>query len=663
MEVLQVLANNLGRLRGERGLTLSGLSQRCGIAKSTLSNLELGRGNPTVETIWAIANALEVPFGSLLGSEALGHVGIGDAQASVLFMGRTFSEDGASIETYRMALEQGYIKHSAAHPSGVKEKIVVTSGPMLVGDSRYPQRVNSGEIHIFDADVPHIYAAMDKPVQAMVFVEYPAARHSAADVVRTLNWPVDAEGWEGVHDLVERIHTEVANGFRAMMLRLEGCILPPEQALATLREHLSRICSTDYKWPTFQIVDIDRGAPYVAVMPLLFTQIFNSGTNLQPENAVWTQAFRMARRAEARLMPSDAEAEHSESDSWVLESLACECALQAGHVRLPRQLQHLAQRSYSGITAASLPESFSSRIQVDHYDAFELLHPAYARQVVAMVEDIAEFNAAAMKASAQIIDVGTGPGVPLLMLRELLPQLQVLAVEPDPVAFACLQMNTEGLDRVELYQGDFLVMDFPQKSLKVITSVGASHHFNTAFMLQKAWMLLEPGGILSVADEFLPPFNDSESRNIALVLHHSSYILTAAAALDMCQGDIVEDAEFEMFREFRHCLVQAVMKAEQGLAREAVSLCRDLYLSTRKSQLTKKPDHAIGAYTRFFCLELQAMVAGFDYEVERKTHVQRFLELASATGFELLRQRRVFATTGNGQRDGGTHVITMRRPT
>ncbi len=60
------IAAALRRERTRSGLTLSELAKRAGIAKSTLSQLEAASGNPSMETIWALAVALGVPFGALV---------------------------------------------------------------------------------------------------------------------------------------------------------------------------------------------------------------------------------------------------------------------------------------------------------------------------------------------------------------------------------------------------------------------------------------------------------------------------------------------------------------------------------------------------------------------------------------------------------------------
>ncbi|MRN79930.1 Cro/Cl family transcriptional regulator, partial [Brucella sp. 10RB9210] len=50
------------------------------------------------------------------------------------------------------------------------------------------------------------------------------------------------------------------------------------------------------------------------------------------------------------------------------------------------------------------------------------------------------------------------------------------------------------------------------------------------------------------------------------------------------------------------------------------------------------------AFNRFHLLELQALVAGLDYEVEQKTYPARFVSLAESSGFSLLQHRRIYAT-------------------
>jgi transcriptional regulator with XRE-family HTH domain len=57
-------------LRSSAGLSAQALAQRSGVARGTLAQLERGEANPTVETLYAIANTLGVPLAELLASPA-----------------------------------------------------------------------------------------------------------------------------------------------------------------------------------------------------------------------------------------------------------------------------------------------------------------------------------------------------------------------------------------------------------------------------------------------------------------------------------------------------------------------------------------------------------------------------------------------------------------
>src|ERR1700719_1389816 len=63
---LEIIAASLRRERRRAGLSLTEVARRAGIAKSTLSQLESGTGNPSLETLWAICVALDAPFSRLL---------------------------------------------------------------------------------------------------------------------------------------------------------------------------------------------------------------------------------------------------------------------------------------------------------------------------------------------------------------------------------------------------------------------------------------------------------------------------------------------------------------------------------------------------------------------------------------------------------------------
>ena len=60
------MASNVRALRTARGMSLNELAAASGTGKGTLSRIESAQANPTVETLYALADALGVPFGSLI---------------------------------------------------------------------------------------------------------------------------------------------------------------------------------------------------------------------------------------------------------------------------------------------------------------------------------------------------------------------------------------------------------------------------------------------------------------------------------------------------------------------------------------------------------------------------------------------------------------------
>lgn len=66
MDMRALVGRNVARLRKEAGLTQEQLSERTGLTQPYLSELERGRRNPTVVTVYEIAQALGVSHLDLL---------------------------------------------------------------------------------------------------------------------------------------------------------------------------------------------------------------------------------------------------------------------------------------------------------------------------------------------------------------------------------------------------------------------------------------------------------------------------------------------------------------------------------------------------------------------------------------------------------------------
>ena len=60
------VAREIRAHREARGLSLSATGARAGLSKTILATIESGAGNPSLETLWRIARALDVTVGTLL---------------------------------------------------------------------------------------------------------------------------------------------------------------------------------------------------------------------------------------------------------------------------------------------------------------------------------------------------------------------------------------------------------------------------------------------------------------------------------------------------------------------------------------------------------------------------------------------------------------------
>lgn len=161
----------LRELRQARDMSLSELARRAGIGKGTLSELESGRRNPTLETLYALTTALGVPLSAALHDPALPVEISGGAVDAILT--ERFEDATALTETYRVRIRAGTTQQSAAHISGTTEHMIVLAGTARVGVLSAPDLIGPGMHAGWAADVPHLYQAPSEDVEALLVVRYP----------------------------------------------------------------------------------------------------------------------------------------------------------------------------------------------------------------------------------------------------------------------------------------------------------------------------------------------------------------------------------------------------------------------------------------------------------------------------------------------------------
>ena len=148
------IAASLRRERERAGLSLTELARRAHVAKSTLSQLESGTGNPSVETLWALGVALDVPFSRLVEPprQAVRVVRAGEGPvtrserstyAATLL---SSSPPHARRDVYRITAEPGEPRLSEPHMPGTIEHAGGRRGAGPGRAGRRPGRAGPGRL-------------------------------------------------------------------------------------------------------------------------------------------------------------------------------------------------------------------------------------------------------------------------------------------------------------------------------------------------------------------------------------------------------------------------------------------------------------------------------------------------------------------------------------
>jgi transcriptional regulator with XRE-family HTH domain len=160
-----VLAQNVRRLRQDRGLTAAELASRSGVAKATLSQIEAARGNPRLETLRDLAEALGVSATELLAPSDLPQVrvvrsGEGvDITDSVVGgrLVRSIPVEESVLELYELELHPDSTETSMSHGIGAHEHVFVLEGSVELGPVEACAQLGARDLASYPADRPHMW--------------------------------------------------------------------------------------------------------------------------------------------------------------------------------------------------------------------------------------------------------------------------------------------------------------------------------------------------------------------------------------------------------------------------------------------------------------------------------------------------------------------------
>lgn len=185
-----LVARNVRRFRLERGLSIGEVARRSGLSKQTVSKVELGEGNPTVDTLMALGEALDISARRLLtewdtpvfvqrGTDAEWASGKGYAERH---MDQVYGS--GYVRTQLLRLERGGGSGELdSLPPGTLHHVYVVSGKVTLGPLADAVEAASGDFVRFPGDTPHRFACRSETALLHLVTTLPQMRQVSPEVL------------------------------------------------------------------------------------------------------------------------------------------------------------------------------------------------------------------------------------------------------------------------------------------------------------------------------------------------------------------------------------------------------------------------------------------------------------------------------------------------
>lgn len=161
---------------------MGALGRVAGLSKTIISNIEAGDSNPSLESLWRLAGALDVTLSALIGDPSPPRARLirrdegSPISSSSGLEGRLLHAEGAShrTEIFRFELVSGAHYSSAPHIPGTEEFVICLTGTLEVGPEGRGELLGEEDALWFPADVEHAYSSMNG-CRALCVMSYPPA--------------------------------------------------------------------------------------------------------------------------------------------------------------------------------------------------------------------------------------------------------------------------------------------------------------------------------------------------------------------------------------------------------------------------------------------------------------------------------------------------------
>ena len=167
-EFVATVGRQIRHRRRQRGWSVQELSERAGVSRRMLTQIELGQANPSLVTVDHIAHALDTDFVSLAMAPTAPAQDTGGHRAGTAV--RVWSSDHGSeavllittersprTELWRWRLAPGDTYHARPDRAGAEELHEVHAGELIITTSGLALRVRAGEAGRIRSDQHYTY--------------------------------------------------------------------------------------------------------------------------------------------------------------------------------------------------------------------------------------------------------------------------------------------------------------------------------------------------------------------------------------------------------------------------------------------------------------------------------------------------------------------------
>lgn len=176
------VGENLKQERSKRHLSLGELAKASGISKAMLSQIESGKVNPTLVTIWKAAHALSIDVSHLIsgGKEPDYYYKMTQEQqaeissddGNTLFKILTAPELPKGLEMYHVFVAPGAIHVSEPHAEGCKEFVMVLKGSVTITNGKHSAVLNQGDFLAYNGALPHTIENPNKKAAELHMIDF-----------------------------------------------------------------------------------------------------------------------------------------------------------------------------------------------------------------------------------------------------------------------------------------------------------------------------------------------------------------------------------------------------------------------------------------------------------------------------------------------------------